>query len=325
MLLSLGGLYIMFRKSRACVAFFVACVALGASPSAWSTVDVQIVGDTAIATIDLTDGEGVTYSASMTIVFDTPSNLTAEALNVSAELVTQDGIQPRLPLPPPVCHGNHCTAGAELDPDFPIMVTIEPIAGPWLFADGFDGMSGDLSFLNSYDVEIHTQDLTYYAKSPYRLMKAPVGGMFYDITNTVTRGSVRVRGRGGDFSQFLIAKVSEAGSAAWVAKIAQFRARIGSAAIDDDLRADLLARLDETEALLASDIPAAIEQLDALTAEIDADAGTDIPNVWTARRDVTNDAGIMQETSATLHFSMENPGPPAWCDGGSDFRGECGS
>jgi hypothetical protein len=203
------------------------------------------------------------------------------------------------------------------------MVTIEPQPVPWLFEDGFDNdSSGDLSFRNVYEIEVHTDDLPYYDNSPYRLIKAPVGGVFYDITDSVTQGSLRARGRGPAFSQFLIAKVSQPGNEAWQAKIAQFRESIENAAIEDDLRVQLLAQLDEIAEQVETDVAGAIEQLDALTATIVADAGTRIPNVWTARRDVTNDAGIMIGTSATLRFSMENPGPPSWC--GSEDRGECG-
>ena len=44
--------------------------------------------------------------------------------------------------------------------------------------------------------------------------------------------------------------------------------------------------------------------LDDLIGIIDENAGTDIANVWTAQRDVANDAGEMDELALTLQFTM---------------------
>src|SRR5690606_19104385 len=49
-----------------------------------------------------------------------------------------------------------------------------------------------------------TPELVYAPFSPYRLMKAPIGGAFRDITGSVTAGSVRSRGSGGSFSEFVM-------------------------------------------------------------------------------------------------------------------------
>ena len=88
------------------------------APAAWAQVSVVIDGDTAYATISL-EGNGTTYEADVTIVFDTPLNLSAQSLNLTAELVDPDQIQERLP--PIQCGltllGPPCVT---VDPAFPV-------------------------------------------------------------------------------------------------------------------------------------------------------------------------------------------------------------
>ena len=229
----------------------ILCLALATAASAQVVVTVN--GDTAYATISLTDGNGVTYDADVTIVFDTPENLTPQGLNLTAELVDPNDIQGRLP-PPPLCLPIvGCTLGVEVDPAFPVMVTVEPIAFPWLFTNSFEAgqaRSGDLSFLNTYQIDVHTHDLTYQTNSTYRLFKAPIGASFHDVTDDVMPGSVRVRGRGGAFSQFIV--VSDTRLAATVAaeKIVLLNLRILAAVLDDGLRMQLVSLLAQVDALL---------------------------------------------------------------------------
>jgi hypothetical protein len=289
----------------------ILCLAMATAASAQVVVTVD--GDTAYATISLTDGNGVTYDADVTIVFDTPQNLTPESLNLTAELVDPSAIQGRLPLPPPICV-LICTPGTEVDPSFPMMITVEPIDFPWLFTSGFEGNtsgSGDLAFLNTYQFDVHTHDLNYVDGSPYRLYKAPVDGAFHDVTNDVMAGSVRVRGRGGEFSQFLVVRDTQPGLVAATVKIVELQTSILAAALTDGLRLDLLGLLAEVDALLLVDLTGALDALDQLIALIVENAGTNIANVWTAHHDVTNDAGQMEELADTLRFSMTHPGTPS--------------
>jgi hypothetical protein len=280
------------------------------APAAWAQVSVIIEGDTAYATISL-DGNGTTYEADVTIVFDTPLNLSAQSLNLTAELVDPDQIQERLP--PDTCGllpliGPPCVT---VDPAFPVMITVEPPVLPWLFTSGFDNSedgSGSLSFVNVYSFEVHTHDLNYTPHSPYRLYKAPVGGDFADITNDILKGSVRARGRGPAFSQFLIVHDSRTGLLDLLPiallQIVDLNTRILLAAIDDLLRGDLLALLLKVETLLLTDINGAIAVLDELIADIELHAGTDIPNVWRAERDLVNEAGDMLTLAHTLRFTL---------------------
>jgi hypothetical protein len=282
----------------------ILCLALATAASAQVVVTVN--GDTADATISLTDGNGVTYDADVTIVFDTPEYLTPRSLNLTAELVDPNAIRGRLPgsqlcLPIIGC--------VVVDPAFPVMITVEPIDFPSLYTSSFEtgeGRSVDLSFLNTYQFDVHTHDLSYQPNSVYRLMKAPVdpNQPFHDVTNDVMPGSVRVRGRGGAFSQFLVVKDTRIAATVAAEKIVLLNLRILSSVLDDGLRLDLLALLAQVDALLLIDLTGALDNLAQLIGLIDENAGTNIANVWTAQRDVANDAGEMDELALTLQFTM---------------------
>jgi len=291
----------------------VLLMALAAAASAQVVVTVN--GDTANATISLTDNNGTTYDADVTIVFDTPENLTPAALNLTATIIDPAQINPRLAVDqygnPNCYHFLLATYCPTIDPAFPVMVTVEPIVLPWLFTSGFDSAnSGDgvFSFLNTYGVEIHTHDLVYTDRSPYRVFKAQIGDNFHDVTDDVQPGSVRVRGRGGAFSQFVVANDprSNVGGALTVSleKLLELDTRILAAALSDGLRLDLLDLIVEINTLILVDLTGALAALDSLIDLLDANAGTDIANVWRADHTVVNDAGEMQELAETLRFSM---------------------
>jgi hypothetical protein len=276
------------------LALFAACV------HAQAQVDVEIVGDTAYATIELEDGGGNVYAADVTIQFDTPINLSAESLNLSAELVdpSDPALLARLP------------AGVTVDPDFPLLVTVEPSAYPWLFVNGFENGLPDpdgLSFRNSYQFEVHTHNLIYVPNSPYRLMKAPQGGAFADITEDVRSGSTRARGRGGAFSQFIVAKNTQPHLFVALAKVLALDARLLTAVLSDPLRLDLVGLLIQVQtALLVPVIGClnAIAPLDQFIDKVNQNAGINIANLWRAEGDLVNDAGELQSLAYTLRFSV---------------------
>ncbi len=208
----------------------------GVRPAAASVV-VSIDGNVATAQILLEDAGGNFYQADATITFDSPLNLTRESLNLTAELVDPNdpGLTSRLP--------NLLGAQVTVDPAFPVMITVEPPATPHLFTTSFDGprgRHGGIVIHHTYTFEVHTHDLPCSSQSLYRLFKAPIGGLFDDVTNDVLQGSMRARGRGGAFSQFLV--VIDPRSALLLApvKIVALDLRIVAAALSDLLRGDLL-------------------------------------------------------------------------------------
>jgi len=297
---------------------FAGVLSMALASAASAQVVVTVDGDTAHATISLTDNNGTTYDADVTIVFDTPENLSPAALNLTATIVDPADIDPRLKLDQ--YGGSNCYQAIPLigpvycptvDPAFPVMITVEPIVLPWLFTSGFDGgNSGDgvFSFLNTYAMEIHTHDLVYTDRSPYRVFKAPIGDNFHDVTDDVQPGSVRVRGRGGAFSEFVVANDprSNVGGALTVSleKLLELDTRILAAALSDGLRLDLIGLIVQINTLILVDLTGALAALDSLIDLLDINAGTDIANVWRADHTVVNDAGEMQELAETLRFSM---------------------
>ncbi len=171
------------RASRTCLlGAFLAGSMIGPAAFAASTINVTIVGDVATAAIEVDDGVD-SYSATLRLSFQQPQNLTAACLGIDAELLDAGAIaalDARLPDP----------AGQQIDPDFPVRIVVEPPPGC------------GLSFVNEVSFELHTTELNYTPFSPYRLVKAPIGGAFADITAAVESGSIRARGSGGAFSEF---------------------------------------------------------------------------------------------------------------------------
>jgi hypothetical protein len=287
----------------------IAAVALScAMACAWAqaAVVVTIDGNTAHADISLDNGIGTTYAAEVIITFDSALNLDANSLNLTAQLVDPHAaaLTTRLPGCTILVDPLNCMF---VDPAFPMLITVEPPNSSWLFTACFDNAedgTGNLSFLNTYEFEIHTHDLVYTQNSPYRLFKAPVGGAFGDVTDDVLSGSVRTRGRGGAFSQFIIVSDTRLPLTVALGKILALDTRILAASLSDLLRGDLLGLLSQVNTLVLVDVGAAIETLDGLIAEINLHAGVDIANVWRSEHDVVNDAGEMLSLAQTLRFSL---------------------
>jgi hypothetical protein len=293
-----------FGKSIALTLAFV--LAGAAARDAAAGVVVTVDGNTAHAEISLTDGSGATYDADVTITFDSPVNLTPDSLGLSAQLINPNDplVTSRLPL-----------NLQNIDPAFPVLITVEPPNLGWLFTSGFDGNedgTGNLSFLNTYEFEIHTHDLVYADQSPYRIVKAPIGGVFFDFTEDILPGSVRARGREGAFSQFMVVKDSYTDPVTMlllvaVPKLLALQVRVLAAVLTDVVNLDLvrlLADITADLALLGLDLTGAIEALDQLIAEVTAHAGVDIANQWNAEHTVTNDAGEILGLAQTLRFTL---------------------
>jgi len=283
-------------------------MALGLATLACAQVTVTIQGNQALAQISLPNGGG-TVDADVTLTFDAPVNLSAE-LNLTAQLVNQTdpALVSRLPC---------LLACVTVDPAFPLLITVEPLDVPWLFRSGFEGVDapvGNLQFLNTYEFEIHTAAIDCSAvgvgtpcpATNYRLFKAPVGGAFTDYTSEIIKGSVRARGRGGAFSQFLIVRDTRPTLLVEVEKDLALQARIVAAVLNGTLQGDLLGLLTNVQvALLVNlDTVAAIANLDALIAEIEANAGIDIANRWSSDHSVVNDAGEMESLARTLRYTL---------------------
>lgn len=241
-------------------------------------VQVEVDGDVATAVI----GSPANPLADVTLAFDEVSGLSASSLGLTAQLVSLSdaALLARLP----------SVSLNQLDPQFPMLLTIEPPA------------LGGLAF-RSVRVEVHTHALAYATGSSYRLFKAPLGGAFVDITDEIAAGSVRARGTTGGFSQFLVLLDLRETTDVVAAKIAALRSRVATLPFTE--RQPFDARLDDVESSLASDdYAAALSAVDQVSARALARAGTHLADEWRATRDADNQAGDLVAGAATLGFSI---------------------
>jgi len=262
-----------------------------AAPMAQAGVVVAASGNTAVADISLS-AAGRIYAAQVTINFDSAQNLDPTELNLSAQIV--DPLDPGLLSRLPAClvPALGCVA---IDPNFPVLISVEPL----------NLGAGNLSFRNSYTFEVHTANLAYVPYSQYRVVKAPVNGMFSDTTDSVQSGSVRARGRGGSFSQFLVVSDARSSLIVETQKNLALQTRILVSALTRAVHDDLLGLLGNvTSAVLMHNYTLAIANLDSIVSEIQAHAGVDIANVWNSNHLVANDAGDMLGLAQTLRFTL---------------------
>lgn len=301
----------MKSSARASARGWIAALAFGLwlPGAALAQVVVTVSGNVAHADISLVSGLQ-TYDGEVTITFDSPVNLTPQGLNLTAEIVnpSDPAIVGRLP------------GGTAVDPAFPVLITVEPIAVERIFASGLEaGETGDgnLRFVNAYDFEIHTHELVFVPGTPYRVFKAPLAGAFFDITADVTNGSVRGRGRSGGFSQFLLVKDTRPETVLGLpvialGKLVDLELRLVAAILGNVLRLELAGLLTNVQlALLSLNYAAAIVQIDLFILRVDQEAGSGIPNVWRAQRDLVNDAGDLDGLARSLRYSLVrlNGGP----------------
>jgi hypothetical protein len=225
-------------------------------------------------------------SVDLTIAFEQVVGLTAANLGLSARLATPVELLGRLP----------DATLTSLPAGFPLLVSVEPPA------------SGGLSFSGLTSIEVHTHDLTFVADSPLRLFKAPVGGAFTDITESIGMGSYRARGSTGGFSQLLIIADLRADGDVVEAKLDQLDATFaaGAGTIPQPLRGELEAALAAIRAAWdGGDVRGAIAAATAFADAVKAAANAgNVPNVWRSARDLSNVAGNLRAAAGTLRFSL---------------------
>ena len=296
----------LFRNCLFAVAS-TASMLLGSA--AWAGVVVTINdANTATAVISLTDTHSHTYDATVTITFDSTFssayNLTVDSLNLTAQLVN--------PASPPAT----LPTGVKVDPAFPVLVSVEPPKPPSdvIFTSGVEvgqPTDGSLAFFNAYYIEVHTHDLSCGSSaSPYRLYKAPHGStVFADVTDDLLSGSVRARGRGGAFSQFLVVKDTRlpllVGLTEALSKLTNLTLRLSLSGITGPLLTNLTTLLGSVLTdILTLNLTAAIGDLDTFIANVLAGAGTTIANEWVAGGSLSNDAGDLLSLAETLRFTL---------------------
>jgi uncharacterized protein DUF6689 len=221
--------------------------------------------------------------AEMSLDFQDATGLSPASLGVSAQQVSlaDPALLARLP------DVNLTTLTSAL----PLLITVEPPT------------AGGLSFRNTGRLEIHTHALAYSVGSSYRVLKAPLGGPFRDVTDEIAQGSVRARTTYGGFSQFLIVTDLRTSATVIDEKIGWLRGKV--AALPQSERGALNAFLDQADSAVdAGDFTTAIAAVDAFRSRVQARAGQFIPNEWRATHDVDNQAGDLVAGANTLRFSI---------------------
>jgi hypothetical protein len=225
-------------------------------------------------------------SLDLTLEFEQVVGLTPASLGISARVVDPLELVGRLP----------DATLTSLPAGFPLLVSIEPPA------------AGGLSFSGLTTVDVHTHDLAFTADSPLRLFKAPAGGAFADITESIGMGSYRARGSTGGFSQFLIIADLRATSDVVEGKLDQLDGLLAAnaGAIPAAVRSELEAQLADARAdWNGGDVRGASDAVGGFADAVKtaANAGA-IPNVWRSARDLTNVAGTLRAGAGTLRFSL---------------------
>lgn len=225
-------------------------------------------------------------SVDVSITFEQVVGLTAANLGISARLVSPAELVGRLP----------DATLTSLPAGFPLLVSVEPPS------------SGGLSFSGLTSIELHTHDLSFLADSPLRLFKAPAGGAFADVTESIGMGSYRARGSTGGFSELLIIADLRGDADVVEAKLdlldATFAA--GSSSIAPAVRGDLQSSLLAIRAAWDSgDVRGAIAAATSFGDAVKAAANAgNVPNVWRSARDLQNVAGNLRADAGTLRFSL---------------------
>lgn len=264
--------------------------AFASAAVAGDSVVVTIVdGRKAKADITLVNPGGGHYTAEFELEFEAEGlqNLTVPCLGLTADVLDANeiaNIDSRLP------HQTH----QAIDPAFPVRVTVEPPA------------ACGLTFQNHYEVTFDTGDLVYTPSGPYRLMKASLGGLFHDVTDSVTQGSVRSRGRTGAFSEFVIvADSNPTYSDDCEDKYTTLQNRIDGSSMSPTARQALTVDLALSHAAyIARNYPDAIARLAIFDQHCVDYGGPSLPNVWRSARDLDNVEGDLAGRIDNLRFMM---------------------
>lgn len=251
--------------------------------AAQSPVTLTVGGSSVEATIELPGG----IEADLTLEFESVVGLSASSIGLSAGLVD--------PLDAELVARLADVVDVSVPGAFPVMIEIEPPS------------TGPLSFTGVVELEVHTHNLSYVANSPLRLVAAPLGGPFEDITKWAGSGSYRVGGNKGGFSQFLIVADARPVSEVIDLKFARVQETLDENAseIEPEVVDDLQNELNEAWSWrLSDDYVEAAATIAKFIDVVESNSGTAIPDVWRSSRDLVNVAGELREAAATLRFSL---------------------
>jgi hypothetical protein len=258
-------------------------VLLTASPAAADIVlPLTISGNGATASVSLPGGLG----ADLGLSFENVVGLNPAALDVSVSVV--------LPLLDPILK-RILASGGRLPVALPLVFTIEPSA------------ASTMSFQGVASINLHTHNLVLNTLLPLSLFAASNGGPFRDITRSEGIGSYRVGGSTGGFSEFVIVLDLRRIDPVIRGKFDALTALLNThaASIEPATLEALETRLAAARAHYnAGALVAAIAEVSAFGADVQAASGVGIPDVWRANDPLVNVAGKLRSGADTLKFSL---------------------
>jgi hypothetical protein len=261
-------------------------IILGASGAfAQVPIPLTVSGNRAKADVDLPGG----IETDLTLTFENVVGLTPSAFSLTATVVNPLDLTLLARLPG--------IAQVSVPGAFPVLLQIDPNA------------SSVLTFEGVYKISLHTHNLQLTPTVPLALFKAPDGGPFRDVTQYEGRGSYRVDGGGGDFSEFLIVVDLRPIDTVIADKLNALQGLLNTYAgsIAPAVLTTLQGQLSQALALYQVGlIKQAISQINAFSEYVQEHSGDDIPDVWRAQDPSrVNVAGLLRVGAGTLRFSLD--------------------
>lgn len=277
----------MIRRFNTMLAIMLAATVGFAAPAAEAGVTVTITGPKTARADFALGGTPASpqYTGSVFLSFDSTIGLSAENLNITAQIINPSDpvLLSRLPA------GGQVTVPS----GFPVMISVNPPA------------IGGFEFTNAASVDLYTTKLSFNPAVPYRLFKASSGQPFYDVTEDVIAGSIRCRSRTPGFSDFIMVIDSRNPLDVIEDKYAFLETRLNDDDIAPLLRTQLALDLDESlEEFLEGDYEDARQELDELELRVETAAGVGIPNRWIAGGTLDNLAGSLEAEAVALDYAL---------------------
>lgn len=226
-------------------------------------------------------------SFDLSVQFENTVGLTPQNLLVEASLINLAD--------PDILHRLPDSLLTTVPQAFPVLISVRP-----------DSTKG-FSFSGAYTIELYTKSLHYTEGTPLRLFHSHQNGTFEDITTMTGSGSYRVRGNGGQFSDFIIlADLRDANTIIQsklirlesIANESQSQLSVGAYQVLVD------AINTVSVAINADNKGQALAAVENLIHLLEADNGTLYPDVWRSSNDLNNVRGNLISAATTIRFSL---------------------
>ena len=272
----------LFMYYVSAMLLFVGSLSIATSAQAASQVDVTYTNDGFTAQVKLTS----LIELEVAVRFENAVGVAAENFDLNFQLVSplNTSVLNRLP-----------GTLVSLPVDFPVLISIQPIAGR-----GF-------SFEGVAEIEIYTKNLQYIAGSPLRLFHSSNGGQFKDITVTTGAGSYRARGGMGTFSDFLIVTDLRTPTSVITSKVSSFGdyLQTQSSLIASPTYSVLSAAFSTLQSQVNNgNYSSALTTINEVIAILETAESAVMPSIWRSSKDLENVGGTLLAQARTIRYSL---------------------